>query len=52
MVELGIALVLTAAGALLLAAALPLVYSLVRLTGPWEGYPECWRLLRLISRPR
>jgi hypothetical protein len=52
MVELGIALVLTLGAALVLAAALPLVYSVARLIGPWDGYPDCWRLLRIISRPK
>jgi hypothetical protein len=51
MVEVGIALVLTAAGVVLLGLALPLVYSVARLVGPWQGYPDCWRLLRLITRP-
>ena len=51
MVEVGIAVILTAAAVVLLAAALPLVYSLSRLVGPWQGYPDCWRLLRMIARP-
>jgi len=52
MVEVGIALVLTAAGVVLLAAALPLVYSVARAVGPWQGYPDCWRLLRMIAKPQ
>jgi hypothetical protein len=35
----------------LLAVALPLVYGIVRLVGPWEAYPDCWRLLRMVAKP-
>ena len=35
----------------LLALALPLVYGIVRAVGPWEAYPDCWRLFRMVAKP-
>jgi hypothetical protein len=35
----------------LLALSLPLVYGIVRLVGPWQAYPECARLFRMVAKP-
>lgn len=43
---------LTVVGVGLLALALPLLYGVVRLVGPWQAYPDCWRLLRMVARPQ
>jgi hypothetical protein len=51
MVEIVIAAALTLIGLVLLGLILPLVYGIVRLVGPWEAYPDCWRLLRMVARP-
>ena len=51
MVEIVIAAALTLIGLVLLGLALPLLYGIVRLVGPWEAYPDCWRLLRMVAKP-
>ena len=35
----------------LLALALPLVYGIVRVVGPTQAYPDCWRLFRMVAKP-
>jgi hypothetical protein len=43
--------VLTVMAIGLLAVIVPLVYGVARLVGPWEAYPDCWRLFRMVARP-
>ncbi|MDQ1373694.1 MAG: hypothetical protein QOJ09_1032 [Actinomycetota bacterium] len=51
MLDVIFGVVLTAVGVALVAMALPLLYGIVRLVGPWEAYPDCWRLFRMVARP-
>jgi len=51
MIEIVIAAALTLLGLALTGLALPLVYGIVRLVGPWQAYPDCWRLLRMVAKP-
>jgi hypothetical protein len=51
MLDVVFGVVLTVLGLGLVALALPLLYGVVRLVGPWEAFPDCWRLLRMVARP-
>jgi hypothetical protein len=51
MVDVIFGVVLTALGLGLLALALPLLYGIVRAVGPWQAYPECARLFRMVAKP-
>ena len=51
MLDVIFGVVLTVVGVGLLALALPLLYGVARLVGPWQAYPDCWRLFRMVARP-
>lgn len=45
----GVVATLVALGLLLV--SVPLVYGVVRAVGPWQAYPECARLFRMVAKP-
>lgn len=51
MMDVVFGVVMTAIGVALLALALPLLYGVARLLGPWDAYPDCWRLFRMVLKP-
>ena len=51
MLDVFFAVVATLVALGLLALALPLVYGIARAVGPWQAYPECMRLFRMVAKP-
>jgi hypothetical protein len=51
MLDVVFGVVLTGVGLALVALVLPLLYGVMRLVGPWEAFPDCWRLFRMVARP-
>lgn len=46
-----VGVVVAVLGLVVLGLAVPLLYGVARLVGPWQAYPECARLMKMVARP-